>query len=207
MAHQLAPGERVIVFTRPQARTLVLPAAAFVLIPALCAFGVGWLLRHRAEFDPAVAPWVPVAAWVIVAVGLVLLLWCSLKPLARWLSTHYLLTNWRLTIRHGWLRRREQESHLVAIRQIGITQTLLQRVLRCGNITLDLGHGRTTTYVDIPEVAKFRSILTRCIEQLPHSAMFDGFGLEPGYEQGQELDGIGRSPGGGFRFDGRRDDE
>lgn len=188
VAQQLAPGERVIVRTRPQARTLALPAIAFVLVPALCAFSLGWLLRHRMEFDPAVAPWVPAGAWLIATIALLLILWYSVRPLTRWLSTEYLLTNWRLTRRQGWLRRREQEHYLSAIRQIDTSQSLPQRLLRCGNITLELAHGSSAAYVDVPEVAKFRSILTGCIEQLPQTAMFDGYAAEyePLYSPGNE---------------------
>lgn len=186
MAYQLAPGERVIVATRPQAGSLVWPAALFVLIPAACAFGAGWLTRHRLSFAPAVQPWVPAAIWAIAAVGLLLVLLYCLRPLLRWLGTRYVLTNRRLMKRRGLLRRHEVRIPLVAVHEIGVRQSLLQRARRCGDLIVDMGNGRATVYVGVPEVALFRDITLETIEELPQTAMFDGFNY--GYELDQTRD-------------------
>lgn len=180
MGYQLAPGERVILLTRPQAGSLVVPALLFILIPALCAFAAGWLTRNRATFEAGFQPWITAALWAVVAIGVVLVLLYCLRPLLRWLGTQYVLTNRKLISRRGWLHRSERESPLVAVRQIGSHQSVRQRALRCGNITLDMGNGHSARFVDVPEVARFRSIVARTIEDLPRTAMFDGadFGYE-----------------------------
>lgn len=186
MAYQLAPGERVIVAARPQAGSLVWPAVLFVLIPAASAFGAGWLTRNRFTLPSAVQPWFPAFIWAIAAVGLLLVLLYCLRPLLRWLGTRYVLTNRRLMKRLGLLRRHEVQNSLVAVHEVSIRQSLLQRARRCGDLIVDMGNGRATAYVGVPEVALFRDITLETIEQLPQTAMFDGFNY--GYELDQTRD-------------------
>lgn len=174
MGYELAPGERVILLTRPQGRSLVFPAALFILIPAGCAFAAGALVRNQQSLDPGIGAWVPAAVAAIAVVGLVLMMLGCLRPLLRWLGTRYVLTSGRLISRRGILRRHELQSPLVAVRQVGMVQSMRQRVLRCGNICLDMGNGQGTTYVDVPEVSRFRYIVLQTIEDLPQTAMFDG---------------------------------
>lgn len=186
MAYQLAPGERVIVATRAQAGSLVWPAMLFVLVPAACAFGAGWLTRHRLTFPAAAQPWVPAALWTIAAVGLLLVLFYCLRPLLRWLGTRYVLTNRRLIKRRGLLRRHEVQNPLVAVHEVGVRQSLFQRMRRCGDLIVDMGNGRATLYVGVPEVALFRDITLEKIEELPQTAMFDG--INYGYEMDRARD-------------------
>lgn len=186
MAYRLAPGERVVVATRPQAGSLVWPAVLFVLIPAACAFGAGWLTRNRYMLPSAVQPWFPAFIGTIAVIGLLLVLLYCLRPLLRWVGTRYVLTNRRLMKRRGLLRRHEVQQPLVAVHETAVRQSLLQRASRCGDLVVDLGNGRKTVYVGVPEVARFRDITLETIEELPQTAMFDG--INYGYEPNQGRD-------------------
>ncbi|WP_051299398.1 PH domain-containing protein [Arthrobacter castelli] len=186
MGYRLAPGERVIVAARPQAGSLVWPAVLFVLIPAACAFGAGWLTRNRFTFPSAVQQWFPAFVWTIAAVSVLLVLLYCLRPLLRWLGTRYVLTSRRLIKRRGLLRRREMQTPLVAVHQVEIRQSLFQRLRRCGDVVVDLGNGRAAVYVGVPEVHRFRDITLETIEDLPQTAMFDG--VNYGYELDQARD-------------------
>ncbi|WP_026534880.1 PH domain-containing protein [Arthrobacter sp. H14] len=196
MGYELAPGERVILLTRPQPGSLAWPAVLFILIPAGCTFAAGWLTRNQGTFDAGVRAWMPAAMMAITGVGLVLLLLYCLRPLLGWLGTRYVLTSRRLISRRGLLRRNELQSPLVAVQQLGMQQSLRQRALRSGNISIDLGNGRRTTYVDVPEVARFRNIVLQTIEDLPQTAMFNGLDFRHEIDQSQDSwDGTLREPG------------
>ena len=45
MRKELFPGEQVIVVTRPQPRTLIVPALLFILVPALAAYASAWIVK------------------------------------------------------------------------------------------------------------------------------------------------------------------
>lgn len=172
MRRGLLPGEQVIVVTRPQPRTLIGPALLFIVVPALAAYACAWIVKGGpAKLVPIIAQqakdWTP---WLIGAcVGLaawVLLGYC-LPRVMTWHATRYTLTSQRLIARYGMLRRRDQQVSLPAVRNVVIHQSLLQRALRSGNISLDTGYPSSTVVPDVPEVATFRNFILDAIDELP----------------------------------------
>lgn len=173
MRLKLDPGERVIVLARPQARRLFWPFMLLLVVLGAAGFGLGWL--SRAGLPEWITPWQPVLrAAVLVAAALLVLRACVI-PLLRWLSTRYLLTSRRLVVRRGWGQRSEQQVLLAAIYSMHIEQDLLQRILRSGRLDADLGYGRFWRLSDVPEVARFRALVVRAIEDLPRTEFPGGF--------------------------------
>lgn len=176
MRLKLDPGERVIVMTRPQARKLAWPVVGALLVLAAGSYVLGNLSRTN---PPAwIAEWRPLLLAGLAVVAAALLSRLFLLPLLRWSSTRYLLTSRRLIIRRGMGRRHERQLLLVTIAELHTEQSLLQRSLHSGNLRIDMGHGRTSLLVDVPEIHKFRSLVVQAIEQLPRTAMFDGVDME-----------------------------
>lgn len=180
MRKELLPGEQVIVMTRPQPRMLFVPAVVFVLTPALAAFASAWIIRGGLSgLVPAVSGewtfWL-VAACVLTAVW-VLCGYC-LPRLLRWHATRYFLTSQRILARHGVLRRRDQQLFLASVRNVTVSQTMLQRMLRSGNISLGAGHQFGAVLRDVPEVATFHRFLLDAIDELPDEENF-GLGQAP----------------------------
>ncbi|SDP07578.1 PH domain-containing protein [Arthrobacter sp. ok909] len=177
MRKVLLPGEQVIVVTRPQPRMLIVPALLFVVVPALAAYACAWVVKGGpAKLVPLIPKeWTP---WLIaVCLGLaawVLLGYC-LPRVITWQATRYILTSRRLVTRYGMLRRRDQQIPLAAVRHVAIEQSLLQRLLRSGNISLETGYPLGTMVPDVPEVATFRSFILDAIGDLPRG---DAFGAE-----------------------------
>ncbi|XAS67900.1 PH domain-containing protein [Micrococcaceae bacterium Sec5.7] len=175
MRKDLLPGEQVIVVTRPQPRKLILPAAAFILAPAFAAFAIAWIIRGEpARLLPVVtgewtfwlvAACVLAAAWVLCG-------YC-LPRLLKWHGTRYILTSRRIVARYGVLRRRDQQVSLASLRNVVVSQSLLQRILRSGNISLEAWHQGSTVVPDVPEVATFRNYLLDAIDDLPDGEVFD----------------------------------
>jgi uncharacterized membrane protein YdbT with pleckstrin-like domain len=169
MRKDLLPGEQVIVVTRPQPRKLTFPAMLFVVVPALGAFASAWIVKGEpARLLPLITrEWTP---WLVAvcagAVAWILLGYC-LPRVLRWHATRYVLTSRRIVARYGMLRRRDQQVSLASVRHVGIRQSLTQRILRSGNISLDTGHGEDTVIPEVPEVSRFRNFILDAIDELP----------------------------------------
>ena len=177
MRKELLPGEQVIVVTRPQPRTLTGPALMFILAPALAAYASAWIVKGgparlvpliTTEWTKEWTPWligacIGLAAWVLLG-------YCLPRAMI-WHATKYTLTSHRLIARYGMLRRRDQQVSLATVRNVVIHQSLLQRVLRSGNISLDTGHPNSAVLPDVPEVATFRNFIIDAINDLPQGGV------------------------------------
>jgi uncharacterized membrane protein YdbT with pleckstrin-like domain len=169
MRKDLLPGEQVIVVTRPQPRRLAFPAMLFVIVPAVGAFASAWIVKGEpARLVPLITrEW---TSWLVAvcagAVAWILLGYC-LPRVLRWHATRYVLTSRRIVAREGMLRRRDQQVSLASVRHVGISQSLTQRILRSGNISLDTGHGEDTVIPEVPEVSRFRNFILDAIDELP----------------------------------------
>jgi len=184
MRRDLVPGEQVIVTTRPQPRKLIPPAAAFIAAPAVAAFASAWIVRGEAErLVPALSrewsPWLVTGC--ILGVAWIWLAYC-LPRLLKWQGTRYTLTSRRIVARYGMLTRRDQQVNLAAVRNLTLTQTVGQRILRSGNISLETGYQGTITVVDVPEVVRFRDFILDAKDELPGDVAFGtgDFADEPG---------------------------
>ncbi|MGX5715714.1 PH domain-containing protein [Arthrobacter sp. MAHUQ-56] len=166
MRKGLVPGEQVIVTTRPQPRKLAGAAVAFVLAPALAAFASAWIIRGgaRAVLGAKGTPWLVAAC--VAAAAAVWLGYC-LPRLLRWQGTRYTLTSRRMVARYGILNRREQQVNLASVRNLGVHETLLQRLVRSGNISLETWYQGVVVFRDVPEVSRFRDFILDAIGELP----------------------------------------
>jgi membrane protein YdbS with pleckstrin-like domain len=177
MRKELLPGEQVIVVTRPQPRALTVPALLFILAPALAAYASAWIVKGGpARLVPLVAreraqEWTPWLIGACIALAAWVLLGYCLPRAMRWHATRYTLTSQRLMARYGMLRRRDQQVPLAIVRNVVIHQSLLQRVLRSGNISLETGHPNSAVLADVPEVATFRNFILDAISDLPQGGV------------------------------------
>jgi membrane protein YdbS with pleckstrin-like domain len=169
MRKGLVPGEQVITITRPQPRKLAGPAAAFIAAPAAAAFASAWTVRGGATalMPVASAGWTP---WIVLvcvlAAAWIWLAYC-LPRLLRWQGTRYILTSRRIVARYGMVRRRDEQVNLASIRNVTVHQSVLQRILRSGNISLETGYQGVVGLQDVPEAARFRDFVLDAIDELP----------------------------------------
>ncbi|TVU60613.1 PH domain-containing protein [Paenarthrobacter nitroguajacolicus] len=176
MRKELLPGEQVITITHQQARSLFFPVLAFVVVPALAAYACAWVVKGNAQrLVPFITvewtPWllgaaVVLAAWVVLGY--------SVKRVLRWRSVRYVLTSRRILAKYGMFRRSDWQVSLMAVRNVGVHQSLIQRTLHSGNISLDTGHSGTAVMADVPEVGKFRGFILDAMDELPQGEVFEG---------------------------------
>jgi membrane protein YdbS with pleckstrin-like domain len=105
----------------------------------------------------------------VVAAAAVWLGYC-LPRLVRWHSTRYTLTSQRMVARYGLLNRRDQQVNLASVRNLMVHESLLQRLVRSGNISLETGYQGVVTFRDVPEVARFRDFILDAIGELPEDS-------------------------------------
>ncbi|MDR7081355.1 membrane protein YdbS with pleckstrin-like domain [Arthrobacter ginsengisoli] len=176
MRKELLPGEQVIVVTRPQPRTLIVPALMFILVPALAAYASAWIVKGGpAQLIPLIKgsakEWTPWLIGVCIALAAWVLLGYCLPRVMTWHATKYTLTSQRLVTRYGMLRRRDQQVSLHIVHNVVIHQSLLQRILRSGNISLETGYPTSMVVPDVPEVATFRNFILDAINDLPRDGV------------------------------------
>ncbi|MGH3099148.1 MAG: PH domain-containing protein [Streptosporangiales bacterium] len=137
---RLAPGEEVYYHLHPHWRVLVARVLILLLTAALAGF-VGALapidiLRY--------AVWVVLAVVVIVGV---------LRPVLRWWTTTYTLTDRRVLIRRGILARSGRDIPLSRVSDVAFRNTIGQRILGCGTLIIESAgeHGQVEL-VNVPHV-------------------------------------------------------
>jgi uncharacterized membrane protein YdbT with pleckstrin-like domain len=117
----LREGEHVLYRGRPAWRALL----AFYILGSIGAVVVGAVLFLAATAAVGVLVFVAIVA-VTLVVGYL-----------RRLFTKYLITNRRLRITRGIVRRKVQETRLERVQNVNYDQSVLDRLLRVGTVDFD----------------------------------------------------------------------
>ncbi len=146
------PGEEVVLDLRPHWRFFLRPALLLVL--AIVGFVVGAVLD------------LPEAAQVaLAAVTLAALCWFVVRY-ARWATTSFVVTTDRLIHRSGVLAKRGIEIPLENVQTVFSSQSLLERLLRCGDLVIESGGERGRQVVrDVPGPDRVKSTISRAMEE------------------------------------------
>ena len=149
----LTEGESVIREFRPHWRLLIVPFSWTLL------FAAGVILTWIYPPDDSTFD------WVVTGVIGVLFLRLGLYPFIGWWFTHYVLTNERLIRRSGILSRKGKEIPLENINDMSFSQTILERVLRSGDLLIEsAGEQGQSRFTDIPQPEAFQSLIYRARE-------------------------------------------
>ena len=65
------------------------------------------------------------------------------------------------------VRRRDEQVNLASVRNVTVHQSVVQRILRSGNISLETGYQSVVTIPDVPEAARFRDFVLDAVAELP----------------------------------------
>jgi uncharacterized membrane protein YdbT with pleckstrin-like domain len=103
---------------------------------------------------------------LITAAALLLLVVVVVAPLLRWRTTHYVVTTHRLLFREGVLARRGRDIGLARITDVSYRQTLWERVINSGTLTIEsAGEGGATVLRHIPDSDGVQQLLNHMIEE------------------------------------------
>ncbi len=124
----LNEGEEIVLDLHPHWWFFSTPA--FVLVVALAAT-VGVAMVEAPD-------WLFYVALALVALNL---LWLAGR-LARWVTTNFVVTTDRLIYREGVLGKRGKEIPLERLNDIAVNQTLFERMIGAGDVTIESGGER-----------------------------------------------------------------
>lgn len=147
----LADGERTLLHRHPHWWVLAGPVLAFLLVVgaagylAALARGQGW------------------QAWgwpLIVAVAVLLVTVLTVAPVARWRTTHLVVTTRRLLVCEGVRRSRGLDVPLDRIVGVHVRRTRLGRLVGCGSLVV-AGVDGAVEFTDVAGVDEVRARLQR----------------------------------------------
>ena len=149
------PVERVLLDLRPHPKALVLPVLALLLVA-----GAGGFATARAGGEAAG----PLRLAVVVA-ALLLLLRLSLLPFLRWRGTRLVLTDERLSLSGGVLRRSGRDVPLSRVDEVLVSRSLLQRLQGCGDLQVTAGDAAPLVVRDLRDVAGAQRAVRRAVHR------------------------------------------
>ena len=148
----LNDGEEIVLDLRPHWWFFAGPAVA--LAAAIVA-----AVAVSTKTDSAVVQ-LPLLVLVLVALGWVLV------RVARWSTTNFVLTNDRLIVRSGVLRKRGREIPLERVNDITVTQTLLRRMLGAGDLVIEsAGERGQEAFPGCPHPGRVQNEIYRQMEE------------------------------------------
>ena len=102
---------------------------------------------------------------LIGAAGVAIFLWLALWPFVVWRSTHYVFTNERVLLREGVFNRQQRDIPLSRVNDVSSNQSLLDRMLGCGNLTVESAGERGQSILnDIPRVVQVQKVAYELVE-------------------------------------------
>ncbi|MFC4947142.1 PH domain-containing protein [Pseudonocardia sp. GCM10023141] len=146
----LVPGEQIVMHKHPHWKMLVLPVLALLLVIGIGSF-LAALVRNQSW-----APW----AWIALAVvGLVLVVWLTVKPVVRWRTTHFVVTTRRVLVREGLVSRHGIDIPMSRINSVQFRHTVIERLLGCGTLVIESASDEPLEFSDIPGVERVHALL------------------------------------------------
>ena len=123
----LVEGEELVLDLRPH--WIALAKAAFFAV----VVAVAWIL---------ILPRLPkgsfgdVLLWATLAVGIVILIWFSVRDLVSWLTSNFVVTSDRVIHRQGLIAKRSMEIPLEAINDVRFEQGIFERIIGAGTLVI-----------------------------------------------------------------------
>ncbi|WP_305092221.1 PH domain-containing protein [Prescottella sp. R16] len=151
----LAADEELVLHRHPHWKMLVVPAAIFVLATAIAGFALG---SAQSRLTGGA---VPVVSILVGVVWLALVGWKVLVPALRWKSTHFLVTDRRVMIRHGVLTHTGIDIPMNRISNVQFRHGLVDRLLKTGTLMIVASSDDPLEFDDIPDVQQVHALLYR----------------------------------------------
>ena len=130
------PGERVLFETRPRFIVSLKSAIVKFIIILLLVYFFTTILRYAALLQGRVnnlvnMPFVQGTTYALIIIIFLLLIWIMWNFLS-WRSKNYTVTNQRVMIRTGIIRKKSVYMHYDKIQDIIVSQSLMERISYSG---------------------------------------------------------------------------
>jgi uncharacterized membrane protein YdbT with pleckstrin-like domain len=157
MAMNLSDGEEVVLDLHPHWGRLFIPVVVLLLACLLAGFGVALIPKGGGQ---------QIERWILIAIAAVVVIWRTILPYLRWLTTKYVLTTDRLVIRSGIMARHGRDIPLNRINDVSFSETVLERMLRSGTLVVEsAGDNGQISLTDVPKVEHVQREVYRMVDQ------------------------------------------
>jgi uncharacterized membrane protein YdbT with pleckstrin-like domain len=152
----LTADENVVLHLHPHWKAMITPVFWTVVAAAGVIAGVVFLPAGGGA---------NILLVIIGAAALVLFLWLAFWPFVVWRSTHYVFTNERVLLREGVFSREQRDIPLTRVNDVSSSQSLLDRLLGCGKLTVESAGERGQSVLDnIPKVVQVQKVAYELVE-------------------------------------------
>ncbi|WP_369253401.1 PH domain-containing protein [Geodermatophilus amargosae] len=152
----LADDEEVVVHLHPHWATLFWPVVWLLVVVGAGSYTAALVPAGRQQ---------GVLRMALLAVALLVLAVLVARPVLRWRTTHTVVTTSRLLVRSGVLTRRGRDVPLSRITDVSSRQTLGQRLLRSGTLTVETaGEGGALVLETVPDPNDLQALLTQVMD-------------------------------------------
>ena len=157
MAMNLSDGEEVVLDLHPHWGRLFVPVLVLLVACLLAGFGVALIPKGGGQ---------QIERWILIGIAAVVVIWLTVLPYLRWLTTKYVLTSDRLVIRSGILARHGRDIPLNRINDVSFSETVLERMLRSGTLVVEsAGDNGQISLTDVPRVEHVQREVYRMVDQ------------------------------------------
>jgi membrane protein YdbS with pleckstrin-like domain len=148
----LTDGEEVVLHKHPHWKMLIIPVLIFLVVVGAAAYGSALFAKQS---------WHQVAWIAFAVVAVVLIVWCTIMPLMRWRTTHFIVTTDRVMSREGVLNRTGMDIPLSRINSVRFVHGLIDRIWGAGTLIIESASDEPLEFDDIPQVEYVHSLLYR----------------------------------------------
>ncbi|KAF5088904.1 PH domain-containing protein [Methanobacterium aggregans] len=163
------PGERVLFETRPRFMvSLKSTFLKFIILLIIFRF-FSSIVEATANLQNYIItmvqiPLVASVTIILMLLALFLFFWI-IWDVVSWKSISYLVTDRRVIVRRGLLRKKRVFMHYNKIQDVSVSQSITERIFNSGDIEIFGGHERTTLLLeDIPDPGEVEDMINRLIE-------------------------------------------
>ena len=163
------PGERILFETRPQFIVSVKPALIKFIILLIILYFFNSIMVLMAALQGYLVsmiqiPLVEAVTILLLLIILVLFLWMVWDILS-WRSRRYMITNKKVVVQSGIIRKEKVYMHYNKIQDISVSQSVMERIFRSGDIKISGGHEHTMLLLeDTPNPEKVENMINGMIE-------------------------------------------
>jgi membrane protein YdbS with pleckstrin-like domain len=162
-------GEETLFETRPRffmyLKSAIIKFIALIVIIYIFGFVVSVAASIQNYIISIVRiPLVEATVYILLFLMLILILWI-IWDLLSWNYTFYTLTNQRVILQKGVIRKNKTYMHYDKIQDIDVSQGIIERLSSSGDIAIFGGHEHTRLVLnDIPNPTKVEDMINRMIE-------------------------------------------
>jgi uncharacterized membrane protein YdbT with pleckstrin-like domain len=151
----LADEEEIVLHLHPHAKAAVRPILVLVLTLAVVIAAWIMLPANRGGL---------IGVLLVAAIALFFAIKAGIRPLLVWRCTHYVFTDERLLLQDGVIARERRDLPLNRINDHVMSQSLLDRALGCGTLSIDSIGDQVAVLAGVPHIQDVQTLLYELID-------------------------------------------